>query len=248
MIANLDTIVRPDLRARAEHEELTAPETVEHDLKEAKVKFESLGAPPSETVRDSERVLRANVEEAERHVKERAREAEVARSELEECRIRYLEVVNQTLVDYRRRVREIAEIAGVASEVDIPKLVNDDRLLDEARIGVCFGFDNKDPVPLGDPSFSGGQQVIAGLILLMAMAEIESHGFFMLDEPFAHLSLDRIDHVGRFLRSTRSQFIITAPTTLDREQFDPATVAIVLQKKRAEERYAPTPIVVTARV
>jgi hypothetical protein len=124
--------------------------------------------------------------------------AEVARSELEECRIPYLEVVNQTLVDYRRRVREIAEIAGVASEVDIPKLVNDDRLLDEARIGVCFGFDNKDPVPLGDPPFSGGQQVIAGLILLMAMAEIESHGFFMLDEPFAHLSLDRIDHVGGF--------------------------------------------------
>jgi hypothetical protein len=156
--------------------------------------------------------------------------------------------VNQTLVDYRRRVREIAEIAGVASEVDIPKLINDDRLLDEARIGVCFGFDNKDPVPLGHPSFSGGQQVIAGLILLMAMAEIESHGFFMLDEPFAHLSLDRIDHVGRFLRSTRSQFIITAPTTLDRAQFDPATIAIVLQKKRAEERYAPTPIVVAARV
>jgi chromosome segregation protein len=248
VIANLDTIVRPDLRARAEHEELTAPETVEHDLKEAKVKFESFGAPPSETVRDSERVLRANVEEAERHVKERAREAEVARNELEECRIRYLEVVNQTLVDYRRRVREIAEIAGVASEVDIPKLINDERLLDEARIGVCFGFDNKDPVPLGHPSFSGGQQVIAGLILLMAMAEIESHGFFMLDEPFAHLSLDRIDHVGRFLRSTRSQFIITAPTTLDRAQFDPATIAIVLQKKRAEERYAPTPIVVAARV
>ena len=248
VIADLDTTVRPDLRARAEHEELTAPETVEHDLKEAQLKFESLGAPPAETMRDSERVLRANVEEAERHVKQREREAEAARSELEECRIRYLEVVNQTLVDYRRRVREIAEIAGVASEVDIPKLVNDDRLLDEASIGVHFGFDNKDPVPLGDPSFSGGQQVIAGLILLMAMAEIESHGFFMLDEPFAHLSLDRIDHVGRFLRSTRSQFIITAPTTLDRAQFDPATVAIVLQKKRADERYAPTPIVATARV
>jgi hypothetical protein len=56
-----------------------------------------------------------------------------------------------------------------------------------------------------------------------------------MDEPFAHLSFNRIDHVGRFLRSTRSQFIITAPTTLDRAQFDPATVAIVLQKKRADE-------------
>ena len=53
--------MRSDLRARAEHEELTAPETVEHEFTEAKVKFESLGAPPAETVRDSERVLRANV-------------------------------------------------------------------------------------------------------------------------------------------------------------------------------------------
>lgn len=85
------------------------------------------------------------------------------------------------------------------------------------------------------------------MILLMAMAETERHGFFMLDEPFAHLSLDRIDHVGRFLRSTRSQFIITAPTTLDRAQFDPAGVAIVLQKKRADDPYAPTPIVMVAR-
>lgn len=153
-------------------------------------------------MRDEERVLRANVQESERHVSQREREAEAARSELEKCRSRYLEVVNETLVDYRRRVREIAEIAGVTSEVEIPKLINDDRLLDEARIGVGFGFDGKDPLPLGNPSFSGGQQVIAGLILLMAMAETERHGFFMLDEPFAHLSLDRIDHVGRFLRST----------------------------------------------
>jgi chromosome segregation ATPase len=246
-IAGLDATVRPEIRTSAERGELDAPTTIEHDLKEASIKYESLGAPPAETVRDEERVLRANVEESERHVVQREREAEAARSELEKCRSRYLEVVNETLVDYRRRVREIAEIAGVTSEVEIPKLVNDDRLLDEARIGVGFGFDGKDPLPLGDPSFSGGQQVIAGLILLMAMAETERHGFFMLDEPFAHLSLDRIDHVGRFLRSTRSQFIITAPTTLDRAQFDPAGVAIVLQKKRADDPYAPTPIVLVAR-
>jgi chromosome segregation protein len=246
-IAALDAMVKPEFRVPAERGELGAPATVEHDLNEAKIKYDSLGAPPAEAVRDEERVLRANVEESERHVAQREREAEAAQSELEKCRSRYLEVVNETLVDYRRRVREIAEIAGVTSEVEIPKLVNDDRLLDEARIGVGFGFDGKHPLPLGDPSFSGGQQVIAGLILLMAMAETERHGFFMLDEPFAHLSMDRIDHVGRFLRSTRSQFIITAPTTLDRAQFDPAGVAIVLQKKRADDRYAPTPIVLVAR-
>ena len=119
-------------------------------------------------------------------------------------------------------------------------------LLDEAGIHVSVGFDGKDPLPLGDASFSGGQQVIAGLILLMGMAETDGHGFFMLDEPFAHLSIDRIDDVGRFLRATRSQFILTAPTTLDRAQLDPASLLIVLQKKRPDEAFAPVPIVAVA--
>ena len=109
-----------------------------------------------------------------------------------------------------------------------------------------FGFDGKEPVPLGDPTFSGGQQVIAGLVLLMAMAEMEGRGFFLLDEPFAHLSLDRVDQVGRFLRASRSQFLLTAPTTLDRAQLDPAALVIVLQKKRAHEPHAPVPIVAEA--
>jgi chromosome segregation ATPase len=246
-IAELDNAVSGDLRARAERGELTSPEGLERELEKAKGHFGSLGVPPPEIVRDEERVLRANVEEAERHVTEREREAESAGEELEECRRRYLEVVNQTLADYRRRVREISELAGVASETQLPSLVNDDRVLDEARIEVAFGFDGKNLVPVGHPSFSGGQQVIAGLILLMAMAESDSHGFFMLDEPFAHLSLDRVDHVGRFLRSTRSQFIITAPTTLERAQFDPAALLIVLQKKRGAEPYAPAPIVAKVR-
>jgi hypothetical protein len=75
------------------------------------------------------------------------------------------------------------------------------------------------------------------------MAETDGHGFFMLDEPFAHLSIDRIDDVGRFLRGTRAQFILTAPTTLDRAQLDPASLLIVLQKKRPNDTYAPVPIV-----
>lgn len=99
VIAELDHAVGGELRARAERGELGAPETVEHDLADAKVKFEALGDPPAESVRDEERVLRANVEESERHVEQREREAAAARSELEQCRTRYLEVVNQTLVD-----------------------------------------------------------------------------------------------------------------------------------------------------
>jgi hypothetical protein len=67
---------------------------------------------------------------------------------------------------------------------------------------------------------SGGQQIIAGLVLLMSMAETEGDSFFFVDEPFAHLPLDRVDDVGKFLRRSGVQFLMTVPTTLDRGQLD----------------------------
>ncbi len=80
----------------------------------------------------------------------------------------------------------------------------------------------------------------------MSMAETEGDTFFIVDEPFAHLSLDRVDDVGNFLRRSGSQFLITVPTTLDRCQLDPASLLIVLGKKRADSVYAPSPIVARA--
>jgi len=77
----------------------------------------------------------------------------------------------------------------------------------------------------------------------MAMAETEGESFFVVDEPFAHLSLDRVDDVGRFLRRSGAQFLITVPTTLDRGQLDPASLLIVLRKKGPGEAHAPAPLV-----
>jgi DNA repair exonuclease SbcCD ATPase subunit len=245
-IGEIGARVSPELTALAEQGQLDGPDTVRADLHRAQESFATLPEPPASTIREEERHLRANVEDLERHVTARRREAEEARAELAECRKRYLEVVSSTLVDYRHRAASIGAAASVSIEMELPRLADDDRALDEAGIHVRLGFDGKDLLPLGDASFSGGQQVIAGLILLMAMAETDGHGFFMLDEPFAHLSIDRIDDVGRFLRATRSQFILTAPTTLDRAQLDPASLLIVLQKKRPDEPFAPVPIVAVA--
>jgi ATPase subunit of ABC transporter with duplicated ATPase domains len=169
-----------------------------------------------------------------------------------EVQMAYLRLLEEMLSDrpdelgFLREALEIGARADVEVEMELPSLGGDDRALDEAAIHVRLGFDGKEAVSLGDPSFSGGQQVIAGLVLLMAMAETGGSGFFMLDEPFAHLSLDRIDQVGRFLRSTRAQFILTAPTTLDRAQLDPASQLIVLRKKRSSDPAAPLPLVAQA--
>ncbi len=238
--------VAAPLRARAERGELEGVETVRRDLERALHDLERMGAPPPPEIREEARHLEANVSELEGHVAQRRSEAVRARSELDACRARYLEIVAHAIRDYRQRATEIAERAEVSVEMDLPALENDDRVLDEAALRVRFGFDGKEPLPLGDPSFSGGQQVIAGLVLLMAMAETGGSGFFMLDEPFAHLSLDRIDQVGRFLRSTRAQFILTAPTTLDRAQLDAASELVVLRKKRPTDARAPVPLVAGA--
>jgi DNA repair exonuclease SbcCD ATPase subunit len=245
-IRALSKDIAPELRARAERMELDSVDTTEGDLRRARDALATLGERPDPTVREEERHLTANVEEAERHVKARRDEAAAARAELSACRTRYLEVVSGALKDYRRRATEIARSADVAVEMDLPHLSDDDRALDEAELRVRFGFDGKEPLPLGDSSFSGGQQVIGGLVLLMAMVEEGGRGFFMLDEPFAHLSVDRIDDVGRFLRASGAQFVITAPTTLDRAQLDPASLVIALRKKRPDDPQAPVPMVAEA--
>lgn len=80
----------------------------------------------------------------------------------------------------------------------------------------------------------------------MSEAEEGEAGFFAIDEPFTHLSMDRVDHVGRFLRATKAQFIITAPTTPNRAQLDPAAIVIAMRKKRKEDKFAPPPMVAEA--
>ncbi len=244
--AVLEPSIGPDLRARAGRFELDGVDTVRADLVRAENDLVRMGDPPPAGTREEAAHLERSVLEMEVHVKARRAESERARAELAECRRRYLDVVGAALHGYRTRAEVIAGGASVRIEMDLPRLEDDDRALDEAGIAVGFGFDGKEPLPLGDPSFSGGQQVIAGLVLLMAMVETEGRGFFVLDEPFAHLSVDRIDEVGRFLRASGAQFILTAPTTLDRAQLDPASTVIMLRKKSPSEAHAPVPVVAEA--
>jgi chromosome segregation ATPase len=236
-----------EMKARVDAEEIKiSVERATGDVEATRdrlYRFCEEGPSPSATVREEQRLVRRNIEELERHVAARQSEADAAREELDRCRGEYLNVIGSTLHDYRRRAYALADIARARLEIELPTLENEDKSIDEAGIFVRIGFDGKPPTEIGDTAHSGGQQVIAGLILLMAMAETEGDSFFIVDEPFAHLSLDRVDEVGRFLRGSGSQFLITVPTTLDRGQLDPASLLIVLRKKDPQEPFAPRPIV-----
>jgi chromosome segregation ATPase len=235
-----------DLIAKAEIGALPSAILAENDIKRLQdelEQFEGEGPIPDATVREQARILQRNVEELQQHVRDRQNEADAARSELDHCRGDYLEVVRSTLHDYSRRARALGELASAKVEMDLPQLQNDDRIIDEAGIVVRMGFDGKEPASLNDNSHSGGQLVVAGLVLLMAMAETEGESFFIVDEPFAHLSLDRVDDVGKFLRRSGAQFLITVPTTLDRGQLEPASLVISLRTKRPDEAFAPRPLI-----
>ncbi|RME70741.1 MAG: hypothetical protein D6781_05710, partial [Verrucomicrobia bacterium] len=137
-------------------------------------------------------------------------------NEFKLARAKYVVVIEHTIATYRNNVLSLARLAGVDAEVVMPSLHDADIDLEETELNIRFGFDGKKVRNMASASLSGGQRVIASLILLMSLATSggpSQGGFFIIDEPFAHLSIERIDDVTRFLNSTNCQFILTSPTT-----------------------------------
>ena len=190
----------------------------------------------------------AELGEHERALANQRRDIAAGADELRAARQAYKRVVQETIRRYRQNVMRLGELCRVEVQVKIPgaeflKDENDD-LIGKAGLEVRIGFDGKKPVAVDDPKLSGGQSVVASLILLMALTMQEGEtaaGFFILDEPFAHLSVERIDEVARFLTVTRAQFLITTPTTHNLLVYNPAGLTLNLRKKAAAERHAPVP-------
>jgi DNA repair exonuclease SbcCD ATPase subunit len=190
----------------------------------------------------------ADLTEHERNLASQRRELESGATELQLARQAYKRVVAETIRRYRANVLKLGELCRVEVQVRVPgaELLRDesDDLLGKAGLEVRIGFDGKKPIAVDDPKLSGGQSVVASLVLLMALTMQEGEsaaGFFILDEPFAHLSVERIDEVARFLQVTRAQFIITTPTTHNLLVYNPAQLTLNLRKKAGEERHAPVP-------
>ncbi len=176
------------------------------------------------------------------------RKAEHARwaDELGLARKSYKRVIEQTVEFYRRSVVRLSEKAGFDIEVPALGLSDDDDALEHAGLVVRVAYDGKHYVNIDDPDLSGGQSVLTSLVLLLGMTfadgSEDSTGFFILDEPFAHLSVERIDDVADFLSATKSQFILTTPTTHNHNVFNPSHLTVALRKKKPSEDQAPAPV------
>ncbi|MCD9006020.1 AAA family ATPase [Luteimonas sp. XNQY3] len=178
------------------------------------------------------------------------REAHLARARriTEEARGAYLNVLRATVRRYRRNLVALGELAGIGVEADMPELSNEDVALAQAGLTVRFDFDRKGWIGLDDGEASGGQQVMKSLLLLVALLRDEDQpgGFVFIDEPFAHLDVFNIEKVGRFLRSTDAQYILTTPITHNLNVFEPSDLVLATSKRRAGNTWA-EPVAVLKR-
>ncbi len=163
--------------------------------------------------------------------------------ELEKCREDYQEMIIQTVSFYNKSVKELAALAGCRMRAFLT-LGKGESMIEDARMEIRVAFDQKREVDIRDKSLSGGQDVIASLILLVALSRMEqkqASGFFILDEHNAHLDMIRIMEVGHFLRSTRAQFVLTTPTTENMATLAVSDLILTFTKKSAQTTFASKP-------
>jgi chromosome segregation ATPase len=166
----------------------------------------------------------------------------------EEARGAYINVLRATVRRYRKNLIALGELAGIGVDADMPELANDDVALAQAGLSVRFDFDRKGWIGLDDGEASGGQQVMKSLLLLVALLRDEDHpgGFVFIDEPFAHLDVFNIEKVGRFLRATDAQYILTTPITHNLNVYEPSDLVLATSKRRPGGKWA-EPVAVLKR-
>ncbi len=171
-----------------------------------------------------------------------------ARKLTEEARGAYINVLRATVRRYRRNLEALGELSGIGVDIEMPELVNEDTALAQAGLTVRFDFDRKGWIGLDDGEASGGQQVMKSLLLLVALLRDEEQpgGFVFIDEPFAHLDVANIEKVGRFLRSTDAQYILTTPITHNVNVFEPSDLVLATSKRRPNSQWA-EPVAVLKR-
>jgi chromosome segregation ATPase len=196
--------------------------------------------------------VEADLQGLQKQVSEREQNLERGQLITHQARGHYLEVLRHSVKTYGSHLRYLAQLANVEVSYELPTFDNQDDTLHQAGLNVRFSFDGKGLMGLNDGEASGGQQVIKSLILLVALmmdlrpGGVGGNGFVFIDEPFAHLDVVNIDRVGRFLRATQAQYLITTPITHNVNVYQPSDITLCTFKKTGGERWA-SPVGVMVR-
>ncbi len=223
-------------------EQLEPTPWLEHKLQDLTRQLEVFGG-----CRDAAMILLyehelTQLEAKQKQLTRQEEDQQLRSQELEKCREDYRQMIMHTINFYNKAVKDLADLAGCRMRVAL-EIGGGDSLIEEAQLYAKVSFDQKAEVDIHDKSLSGGQDVIASLILLVALSRMEqdASGFFIMDEHNAHLDMLRIMEVGHFLRSTRAQFVLTTPTTENMAALAVADLILTFTKRTAVDTTAPKP-------
>ncbi len=178
------------------------------------------------------RLLAQHIAEIKK-VEQDLQDLELRRSTAQE---EYHAMVEEVLYKVKRSLEELAKSKNIHATLDIN--CHDERWTVDYRIG----FNGKPTKSYRNKSvFSGGEKVIASLLLTFAAIKADGMlSFMILDEPFAHLDQERIKMAGEFLKDTGIQYIIAMPYSENMKLFMPwVNMLINLRPKRADSLVAP---------
>lgn len=178
--------------------------------------------------------LKQNINEIERVQSELCQLEEKHKIVQEEYHLMVEEVFNKI----RHSLEEFCSIGNIKADLRA-FYIGDDRWKVDYQIGFHGKKAQSYQVKTG---LSGGQKVIASLLLTFAAIKSDgSLSFMVLDEPFAHLDHERINLAGEFLKNTGIQFIIAMPYSENIKLFMPWVDMILnFRPKKPDKDVAPS--------
>ncbi|ATF15794.1 hypothetical protein A616_28735 [Brevibacillus brevis X23] len=179
-----------------------------------------------------QRMLNEHINEI-REVESELRELEIRHGDAQE---EYHAMVEEVLYKVKRSLESLAESKNILATLEISCQE------DKWSIDYKIGFNGKTATSYRKKGgFSGGEKVIASLLLTFAAIKADGMlNFMILDEPFAHLDQDRIKMAGEFLRATGIQYIIAMPYSENMKLFIPwIDMLINVRPKKVDSLMAP---------
>ena len=176
---------------------------------------------------------------------------EKAREQLEAARKLYAQFCNQHAEAYCKKVQEWAKAFAIDAKADYTPIRDDsaEDLIDTAELSVSAGFDGKKRSLVHGGGFSGGQRVLLGIVMRLAMTKAEQDSFFIVDQPYDELDTINTMLMAEHLRNAPLHVIIVVPNSESPSQYHGIVRGIKLNKAPGDgpNDWAPPPIVVGVR-
>ncbi len=218
-----------------ERERLRRAESYQLDIKSLEEELRKYNDEDLIGIEDRYKEHRARVEFAEEAIKKKQEEIDQYGKENDEAQKEYADMVSEVFAQLRGHLEEQAEMAGLKVKVHTNRV-------GEARWSLDYqlSFNGKPFRPYYHKKLSGGQAVIAALLLLIAAIKVDgAFSFMILDEPTAHLDAGRMRVVGEFLRLTGAQYLLAVPYSENIKHLDWVDMTLNFRLKDDDDELAP---------